>query len=79
MRLGLVLSFLGFCPNEIIRDAKYLCVKIFIIVILIVEDWKQLKCPTEEHLNTLWICSAATEAHFLMKIRKCLRADVNCE
>lgn len=53
MLLHLVFSFLGFCPNEIIRDVKYLYVKVYIILILqIVKDWKQLQCPTiEEHLN----------------------------
>lgn len=52
MLLDSVLSFLGFCPNEIVKHAKYLYVKTFIIVILIVKDWKQLICPTEEHLDT---------------------------
>lgn len=52
MLFDLVFLFLGFRPNEVIRDIKYFHVKVH-ISILIVKDWKQYKCPTiDEHLNT---------------------------
>lgn len=52
MLFDLVLAFLVFYIGEIVRDVKYFHMKVHTILILIVKDWKQCKCPTiDEHLS----------------------------